>query len=655
MAAAWFYTAGAAADSLTELDFLGDFPIALTVAKLPQPINETPASVTIINQAMIQASGFRDIPDLLRLVPGFSVAYTRNNTWAVGYHGLADAYSRRMQVLVDGRSIYGPHLGQVDWGTLPLAIEDIERIEVTRGPNAAIYGANAFVATINIVSKTAGQVPGGLVSAQLGEQDMAGLVLRYGGGEGDLRYRVTLSGQRRDRFEDTFNDPLGKSGGTYLEKSRTRFFNGRWDWQRTNTDELSVQVGLTAGDWDQGIVGNSFEAQQVSPRTYVIQGKYRRAISADEEWSLQAYTGYAKSGDPYTVEGLPAPVNDVVIYGRVEQWRDNLEFESRRAIGADWRLVWGAQLQHDAVRSQDVYPDGQIHEGTLGRTYFNTEWRASPHWLIQGGAMLEDHYFAGVTLSPRIAATWLLSPDHSLRASVSRAYRAPTFFEQEGGLAYYNSDGVLLDRITVPSNGLDPEAILSREIGYVGHIRPWALEIDVRLFYDLVTDYLGDQSVPSTEPQLTDSPPAKVFQYVNGGSLTRRGVDTQLTWRPSRSFDLRFSGGWVDIEVSDNIVDDDLPRSAPSFVGSLVVNWLPAERWRLSAGLYYNGEMYWLSDGDNTEEFLRFDARVARRFNFAGHDAEWALVGQSIGADYTEFRRENVFSPRVYGSLNVRF
>src|SRR5574340_785558 len=181
--------------ALTESAFFDEMPVVLSVSRLSQPVSEAPAAVTVIDRDMIRASGFRDIPDLLRLVPGFSVAYTRDNTWAVGYHGLGDAFSRRFQVLVDGRSIYSPHFGAVHWGDLPVAIEDIERIEVVRGPNAAVYGSNAFLAVINIITQSAVQARGGLASVQYGEHGMAGLVARYGGGDDDTNWRVTLSAQ----------------------------------------------------------------------------------------------------------------------------------------------------------------------------------------------------------------------------------------------------------------------------------------------------------------------------------------------------------------------------------------------------------------------------------------------------------------------------
>ena len=179
----------------SEADFFDDLPVVLSASRLLQPLNEVPVAVTVIDQEMIRASGFRDIPDLMRLVPGFSVAYTQFNTWTGAYHGLGDGFFRRFQVRVDGRSIYSPHNGAVYWSDLPLSIDDIERIEVVRGPDAAVYGANAFAGVVNIITKTAAQVPGTFVSMQGGDKDMRGLTARHGGGDDQLRYRLTASAQ----------------------------------------------------------------------------------------------------------------------------------------------------------------------------------------------------------------------------------------------------------------------------------------------------------------------------------------------------------------------------------------------------------------------------------------------------------------------------
>ncbi|HSJ80445.1 MAG TPA: TonB-dependent receptor plug domain-containing protein, partial [Thiobacillus sp.] len=283
----------AAQAAITEADFLDEMPVVLSVSRMSQPVNEAPAAVTVIDSDMIRASGFRDIPDLLRLVPGFSVAYTRDNTWAVGYHGMADAFSRRFQVLVDGRSFYSAAYGVVNWGELPLSIDDIERIEVVRGPNAATFGANAFFAVINIITKEAVQVPGTFASLQYGEQGMAGVTLRHGGGEGDLNYRLTFSAQNRDRFETDVVD--GAASGKLFEESRTYFLNGRADYRLSATDELSAQFGASVGDWQAGRLyspprpDHFLEPRQQDVDAQYAQVKFRRALGVDDEWSLQFY------------------------------------------------------------------------------------------------------------------------------------------------------------------------------------------------------------------------------------------------------------------------------------------------------------------------------------------------------------------------------
>jgi iron complex outermembrane receptor protein len=137
---------------LTEEQYFSDIPIVLTATRLAQPATEAPAAITVIDREMIKASGAREIADLLRLAPGFVVSHENGYTPIVMYHGLSDEYARRMQVLIDGRSVYAPSGGGVEWTNLPLTVDDIERIEVIRGPNAASYGSNSFLSIINIIT-----------------------------------------------------------------------------------------------------------------------------------------------------------------------------------------------------------------------------------------------------------------------------------------------------------------------------------------------------------------------------------------------------------------------------------------------------------------------------------------------------------------------
>ena len=134
-------------------------PTVISATRLSQSILDTPASMTVIDRAMIRALGARELPDILRLVPGMVVGRESGSEAFVGYHGTSADGARRMQVLVDGRSIYEAALARIDWIGLPLDVEDIERIEVVRGPNSATYGANSFFAVVNIITRNVQEVP----------------------------------------------------------------------------------------------------------------------------------------------------------------------------------------------------------------------------------------------------------------------------------------------------------------------------------------------------------------------------------------------------------------------------------------------------------------------------------------------------------------
>jgi iron complex outermembrane receptor protein len=641
----------AQAATLTEADFLADLPVVLTVSKMEQPLQDSPSSVTVIDQDMIRASGYQDIPDLLRLVPGFTVAYTRDNTYAVGYHGFADAYSRRFQVLVDGRSIYSPNFGEVGWSTLPLALEDIDRIEVVRGPNAAVYGANAFFAIINIISKDPSQTQGKMMSLLAGEQNTAGAVFRYGGEQGDLRYRITLSDQHRDRFEKTFDDPRDGSHDNYYERTYTRFINGKWDYRLSNTDQLSGQVGLTGGNWNAGRDSNAFEPRSTDPLNAFAQFRFDRTTGPDEEMYVQFSHTYADQGANREIVPVPPHYGDVISDPNLKQWRTQLEFSSAHRVNEGLRLVWGGEVQYEAVEGRGWYGTGSKQDGAVESLFTHLEWRPDPDWLVQGGAQVAHHYFTGFELSPRLAVSYRVNPQNTLRFAASRAYRSPTFFEENGNISYYNTDGVMVDKVFIPAKGLDPEVNDSVEIGYLGQWPKWGTQLDVRLYRDHVTDYIGEQSIKSTLKIDGLNIKDKYFQHVNGGTLDVTGADAQLVWKPLREFSVHLAQSWAHIEASHDTVDDDLAKSAPDWITSVLASWRFAPGWNVSGTLYWVDNMMWLSDGDTTQGYTRTDLRLARQFKLSGSEAEWAVGVQDLGENYSEFRRENVYTQRAYTSL----
>ena len=161
------------ADSnMTEEDILGDIPMVMSATRLPQSVSDAPVAMTVIDREMIEASGFVEIPDLFRLVPGFQVGLSwQDHHSSVTYHGQSDGLSRRMQVLIDGRIALGATFGIVDWDRLGLVIDDIDRIEVVRGPSGVAYGSNAFIGAINIVTRQPFANTGWRMTATTGSRD----------------------------------------------------------------------------------------------------------------------------------------------------------------------------------------------------------------------------------------------------------------------------------------------------------------------------------------------------------------------------------------------------------------------------------------------------------------------------------------------------
>lgn len=617
--------------ALTESDFFDEMPVVLSASRLSQPVDEAPAAVTVIDQEMIRASGFRDIPDLLRLVPGFTVAYTRDNSWGVGYHGLADAFSRRMQVLIDGRSIYTAGFGEVPWASLPLSIEDIDRLEVVRGPNSAAYGSNAFLGIVNIVTRDAAEVPGSHLSLQAGQQDMAGATYRYGGGKDDLRYRLTVSDQRRDRFD------------AQTEKTTTRHLDLRMDYRLSVSDELTATFALSRGDWRQGLPANDAlvdPLRRIDIGTEHFQVRFRRVLDAENEWSLQYYHTRNRKQDDFVTA---TPFGFVPVDFGYTQWRDDIEFQRITRASDRVRLVWGAEARREGVKAPGYFYDRGADTGTLHRAFGNVEWRPAPDWIVNAGALAEHHYLSGFDVAPRLAVNFLPVAEHALRASVTQAYRSPTFFEEHGDQRFSTVSGDLVRRVFAPTEGLLAERILSREIGYVGQIRRLKLHLDVRVFDDDISRMVGSVDI---DPD----PAVKLFQAVNTHDVDIRGAELQIRWAAREWLDLIASYARVSIEA----VDDDIAASAPDNNFSALGIFKLGRGWEASVAMYKLGGMYWLGDGDVTEAYTRVDARLARRWKFQGHPVEVALVGQNLdGTPYEEFRDDNLFDRRAYLSLMV--
>src|SRR5580658_7272741 len=227
-------------DDLTKatLEQLANIQVT-SVSQKEQALSKVGAAVFVITQEDIRRSGMMNIPDLLRMVPGVSVARLDSNAWAISIRGFSDRYSDKVLVLIDGRSVYSEVFSGVYWDQLNVPLEDIERIEVIRGPGGTVWGANAVNGVINIITKSSKDTQGGLLTAETGsEENLEGLV-QYGGKIGDKgTYRA---------FGNYFNiEPSllapGLEGADGWHGSSGGF---RSDWVLSPKDTLTVQGDLS--------------------------------------------------------------------------------------------------------------------------------------------------------------------------------------------------------------------------------------------------------------------------------------------------------------------------------------------------------------------------------------------------------------------------
>ena len=625
---------------LSEEAFIGELPLVLTVTRLAQPKSETPAAVTLIDRDMIRASGVRKIPDLFWLVPGFQVGYDRANRATVTYHGFSDEFARRMQVLVDGRSVYSPLSGGVFWLDLPLVIDDIERIEVIRGPNAASYGSNSFLGAINIITRHASQEQGSFVKLAAGEHDVRDGVLRYGWGG---HSRVTLSYQQDDGF-DGLQDDLKIPIATF-----------RGDYRLNPADTLELQLGVNTKKHGDGTFGNPTDPPRDANTTNHFQLlRWRHAFAAQNEVSLRFFHNYWNYDDDLVTDPInlgpfgivPVPIS----YDGLEH-RYDVELQHVFSPLPDWRFVWGGGTRLDRGRSLTYFNNNDWVDNRTHSLFGNVEWRLSPSSTANVGAMWEKHSLFGSEVSPRLAFNHHLSPQHTVRLAASQATRTPSLIEERANWTY-KYQGIELEQFIKAMGGLRAETMTSYEIGYLGQMPAANLTADVRVFSDRMRDLNTELEFPAADLD------GKVFNYRNEGRIDIVGAEIQLTYRPLPSTRFIFNYASMHADASDisaqaNFTEEEHERSVPAFTWSVLTMHRFSSRWEGSLSYHRVGDMDWLGVGTFVNGYGRLDLRLARDYRFSGYKGQVAFTIQNLGPDTATIDREDVFDRRAFVTVSL--
>jgi iron complex outermembrane recepter protein len=637
---------------LFELDVEDLMNVKVTsVSKKLETYFDAPSAITVITQEDIRRSGLTSIPELLRLVPGLQVARINGSKWAISARGFNDEFANKLLVLIDGRTVYTPAFSGVHWDVQDVLLEDIERIEVIRGPGATLWGANAVNGVINVITKSARDTQGGLVTAAGGTEERASGGARYGGQIGrNAYYRVYLKYFDRDGFED-------RSGNDTPDDWHQARGGFRLDWARAEGESLRLQGDLYGGHSGQ-IVARSrleppfslLEEDDLDVGGGNLLARWERALSTTSSIAVQ---GYYDRTQRYGVQ--------------LDETRDVIDVEAqhRFRIGVPNEVVWGLGYRHtgDRFRNEfDVQFVPRRRHDDLFAGFVQIERVLVPERLkLTAGTKLEHNDYTGFEVQPSARVSWTPHAGHAVWAAVSRAVRTPSRANSDLRVrlgAFPGEGGVPAVPTVLGNRSLDSETMLAYELGY--RVRPFEhLFGDVAAFYN---DYEDLTVAEPQEPFLESDPQplhvALPLRFESKMSGRAYGVELATTWTPTPSWRVIGSYSWFDLALHSRAID----REGEAVAGDAPHNQFQIRsildlphRFELDGALYYVDNLP--SPVRLTPSYLRLDVRLGWR---PRRDLELSLVGQNLtDSRHGEFKtfavQDSQIQRSLYGKITWRF
>jgi iron complex outermembrane receptor protein len=494
-----------------------------SVSRKAESLCDTSAAVYVVTQEDIRRSGATCVPEALRMVPGLQVAKTNGNTWVITSRGFADRWASKLLVQIDGRNVYTPLFSGVYWDVQDYPLEDIDRIEVIRGPGATMWGANAVNGIINIITKSSGQTQGGLAVAGAGREEKAFGTLRYGGELGSNgTYRVYTKYFSRD---DTgtrrwFEEPESPDAGDPWHQARGGF---RCDWNLDPRKSLTVQGDMYSGG-ERQVLTSFFLTDPVErdiQNAIDVSGgnvlaRMTTKLSDTSEQSLQFYY------DRIDREEL-----------QFGEHRNTFDIDFQRSLQASARhsLVWGLGyrytqdntdssfwVQFDPVKSNQHVISALIQDDI---TITPDKFR------LTLGSKFEQNTYTDFEIQPNIRFLWTPTKRQTLWGAVSRAVRTPSRWERSGRVNDQVVPGFPPSLIAVlPDARFGSEDLLAYELGY--RTQPSKnVSLDIATFYNIYRDV---RAFAGVDPflEMDPAPPHIVFPLQLQNKIKGRTVGTEI-------------------------------------------------------------------------------------------------------------------------------
>ncbi|WP_299775873.1 TonB-dependent receptor [uncultured Pseudoteredinibacter sp.] len=626
-----------------------DLPVVISASRLNQSILHSPSAVTVIDKNMIAASAYTDIADVLRLVPGFQVVRADGRTHSVNSHGGGWEFSNRLQVLINGRTAYLPTLSVVDWDTLGVHINDIERIEVVRGPSASAYGSNSISAAINIITREPGLSEPYRYSVRVGNKGEREYQASWSGQGALMDYRVNLW-KRRSNGLDNFHDFKDHDNFSFAGVS-----------QLSDGSKLDIEFNFYNGKT------GAAEFREFQPRDRKVNGfsakiAWQKNYSANSDFGIKAYYSDRDEDDLtftiplYEIVGLSPEVFKLVTgsddvfyrtgYSTHKGRRADLEGQYSWHGDGGFKAVVGLGVRQDFLKSISYFPQKGEVEETSFRSFANIQQPLSETVLLNLGLLYENTGDQGSHWSPRLSLNWEFKPQQSLRIAASQAYRQPSLLEANFDTKTELSNGFLLDQRYISDENLEAEKILNLNLAYQGKSGFWQWELSAyREALDNMIDYASDRSVID---------PLRNFatRIGNYDSYDSQGIEGEISYRPQLNKFIRFHfNRGSSHHYSLLRINPSLPRiykdRAPKWSAGIFVSY-PINQWQAGYSIQYMDEVYWDGFGDRVKSYTRMDLSLAKTWDIGDKELEVKFGALSFNSSYQEFNEDLFIEPQYY-------
>ncbi len=616
----------------------------VSVSKTEEKGITAPAAITVITADDIRRLGATSLPDVLRMSAGLHVAQVSSNEWAVASRGFSSVNSAKLLVLIDGRSVYTPLFSGVFWDVQDTMLADIDRIEVIRGPGAALWGANAMNGVINIITKSAADTQGVHAEVGGGTHDRVFGAIRYGGGFSEaLKYRIY--GKFFDRTEEFNPDPSSQDTDAW-NMGRVGF---RTDWKLGESDSLTFQGDVYLGDVGQVqpsvvVLGRPSPS---SPLDVDVSGghgmlNWRKTLGRDSDIRLGAYYDRTHRDDP-------SYVDDLDTY--------DLHFQHRLPLPWSQELIWGAEyrLMVNENRGKGVFSLAADRSADrLYSGFVQDRIGLDENFQLTLGSKFEQNDFSGFELQPSARFSWELAKDNTLWGSISRAARVPTRIERDVDIVLADPASDPLP-VLVGNSDLKAEKMNSVELGFRSSpVRSVVMDLAVffNRYTNLVTLEMGDPFVNSTGTTII---PIRSENEMIGNA---RGAEISAAYEPRKgSWRLSTTYTHFLLQLKPHKSDINGARrsegATPSNQFTLLGHLPFSDRFKFDAFFRYVGKLDSTADvaGEWVPDFAEVDARF--EWNISSN-YQLALVGQNLLHDrHLEFPGGTLMERAFYVRLTA--